>query len=90
MDIQKLARMARIQLSEEEQKQLAKDLEGIIAYCQKLETLDVDNLEPLVHVFEQPDNTWGEDIPDVDGINNCLAQNAPHMEADQLSVPKIL
>ena len=90
MDIQKLARMACIQLSEEEQKQLAKDLEGIISYCQKLETLDVDNLEPLVHVFEQPDNTWNEDVPDADGVNNCLAQNAPHMEGDQLSVPKVL
>lgn len=90
MDIQKLARMACIQLSEEEQKQLAKDLEGIISYCQKLETLDVDNLEPLVHVFEQPDNTWNEDVPDTDGVNNCLAQNAPHMEGDQLSVPKVL
>ena len=40
-DVEKLAELARIEISSEEKKNLAKDLESILGYIKQIESVDV-------------------------------------------------
>lgn len=90
MDIDHIAKLARIQLSESEKLHLMEQLQSIVGYCSKVVAVPTDNLEPLVHAFEHEENTWDEDIPDDIEPTDYLTQNAPEIKENQIVVPKVL
>ena len=49
-DVDKIARLAKLELSEEERIKFAKQLGDIISYVEKLDEVDISNVEPLAHV----------------------------------------
>lgn len=46
-----VARIAKIDLTEEEGKRLIKDLVRILEYVEKLKEVDVEGVEPMYHPF---------------------------------------
>ena len=90
LPIDHLAKLARIQLSEEEKSKLKQQLQSIIGYCSKVASADVADLEPMVHSFEHDANIWAEDIPAERISVDYLSQNAPEMKENQIVVPKVL
>ncbi|MGX8716715.1 MAG: Asp-tRNA(Asn)/Glu-tRNA(Gln) amidotransferase subunit GatC [bacterium] len=90
IDIDHLAKLARIRLSEEEKQRLMEQLQSIVGYCSKVVAAKTENLEPLVHAFEHEENTWAEDIPDTMEPTDYLTQNAPEIKENQIVVPKVL
>ena len=50
-DVQYVAGLARIHLKEDEATRLTKDLEKILDYINKLNTLDVKDVQPTSHVL---------------------------------------
>ena len=50
-DVEYVASLARIHLKEDEANHLAKDLEQILGYINKLNALDVSTAEPTSHVL---------------------------------------
>ena len=91
MDIDQLARLARIHFSDAEKQALLQQLQAVIQYCSKLEAIPVDGVEPMVHPFEQVDNVWAEDEP-LESLTNGedYMHNAPAIRDQQWVVPKIL
>ena len=91
VDIDHLARLARIHFSDAEKQVLLKQLQAVIQYCSKLETIPVDGVEPMVHPFEQADNVWAEDEP-LESPTNAedYMRNAPAIRDQQWVVPKVL
>ncbi len=59
-DVRYIAHLSRINLQEHEVEQLAKDLEGILRYIEKLAKLDVTNVKPTSHVLPLQ-NVYRED-----------------------------
>ena len=49
MDLKKYEKLAALNLSEEEEKQISKDLTDIINYFEVLKEVNTDNVEPLVY-----------------------------------------
>ncbi len=49
-DIRHIAKLARLQLSEEEVKKFAKELTSILEYIDVLNELDTENVEPTAQV----------------------------------------
>lgn len=47
--IEKVALLARLQLTEDEIEPLRKDMENILGYADQLNALDTDQVEPLAH-----------------------------------------
>lgn len=90
LDIDHLAKLARIRLSEEEKLRLMEQLQSIVGYCSKVVAAKTEDLEPLVHAFEHEENTWSEDIPDSTEPTDYLTQNAPEIKENQIVVPKVL
>ncbi len=90
LPIDHLAKLARIQLSEGEKSKLKQQLQSIVGYCSKVASVDVSDLEPMVHSFEHDANIWAEDVPAEKVSVDYLSQNAPEMKENQIVVPKVL
>jgi len=89
-DVQHLAQLSNLQLSEDEIGPLQADLENIVGYFQQLDELDTAGIEPTYQVTAL-ENVWRKDAVDTYGIDkSALLELAPSSEAEQIKVPKVL
>ena len=51
MDIEKVARLARLELSEKEKEVLGNQLEQVLSYMEQLNRLDTTGIEPTSHAI---------------------------------------
>jgi aspartyl-tRNA(Asn)/glutamyl-tRNA(Gln) amidotransferase subunit C len=58
-DVENLAELARIELSDEEKQALLKDLEGILTYVKTIEEVEVPDIKTEYTHY----NSWREDLP---------------------------
>lgn len=88
-DVQYVAHLARLQLSDEETKSLRKDMNRILDYMETLEELDTDEVEPLEHVTELK-YRFREDVA-LDPLDHEEAlKNAPDADTDYFRVPRVI
>ena len=89
-DVQHLAQLSNLQLTDEEVGSLRTDLENIVGYIQQLDELDTTGVEPTYQVTDL-ENVWREDEVNNYGIDKAdLLALAPATDADQIKVPKVL
>lgn len=90
-DIEQLAGLARITLTEEEKTSLAKESAEILEFVGKLGELDLDAVEPLASVTGE-ENVMREDvvIEADDHEVDALTQAFPSKKDGRLAVQKIL
>ena len=89
-DVQHLAQLSSLQLTDDEVSSLQVDLESIVGYIQQLDELDTTGIEPTYQVTDLK-NVWREDVVDNYGIDKAsLLALAPATEAEQIKVPKVL
>ena len=89
IDVQYIARLARIKLSEEEIRTFQGQLEQIVGYVRKLQELDLEGVEPTAHVVPLC-NVFRRDEPRPGLDSADVLRNAPHHENGQILVPKIV
>lgn len=87
--VRKVANLARLELSAEEEAQFATQLSSILDYVQQLDELDTTEVAPTARAIEvsnitRPDQL--ETFDDREAILGC----APEREDDYFKVPKIL
>lgn len=64
-DVEKLAELAKLELSEEEKKRLLSDMEGILGYVRQIEEVQLPDINvdlPAGEAGYNPHNVWREDI----------------------------
>jgi len=84
-----VARLARLQLSEDEVEQMAKQLSKILDYIDQLRELDTREVPPTSNVLDTV-NALREDEPvKTFSVDEALA-NAPEREGEFLKVPRII
>lgn len=89
VEVEHVARLARLELSEAEKEEFTWQLNEILAFVEKLNRLDTTTIQPTAHanpitnVF-RPDQVKPSLVPEL-----ALA-NAPDAEDDFFKVPKIL
>ena len=87
--VRHIGRLSRIELTEEQMQTFAGELADILAYFGKLQELDTDGVEPMVHAVELV-NVFGEDVPGQSlDVAEALA-NAPQRDGDFFMVPKVI
>jgi aspartyl-tRNA(Asn)/glutamyl-tRNA(Gln) amidotransferase subunit C len=88
-EVGRIAVLARLRLTPEEETQLTEQLDHILAYMEKLDELDTSKVEPFSQAVDAV-NALREDkvtnLPDVDAV---LA-NAPDRDNTFFKVPKII
>ncbi|MFZ3009874.1 MAG: Asp-tRNA(Asn)/Glu-tRNA(Gln) amidotransferase subunit GatC [Candidatus Microsaccharimonas sp.] len=89
-DVQYLAQLSSLQLTDDEIAPLTADLENIVGYIKQLDELDTSGVEPTYQVTDL-ENVWRTDEVDTYGlVRDDLIKLAPQQEADQIKVPKVL
>jgi aspartyl-tRNA(Asn)/glutamyl-tRNA(Gln) amidotransferase subunit C len=87
--VEKVAKLARLELSAEELDRYGGQLGAILDYIAKLEKLDVQALEPLAQAVDMQ-NVFRADEPKPCLPREAALQNAPEKTADFFVVPKII
>ena len=89
-DVQHLAQLSSLQLSDDEIDGLQTDLGNILEYVNQLSELDTSGVEPTYQVTDL-ENVWRADVVDDYGINrDDLIALAPASDKNQIKVPKVL
>jgi len=89
IDIEYVAKLARVDLSEKEKKKIAKELSDILGYIEKLKQLKVDKVEPMSHVLPLKNVFRQDKIKPSLPVAKVL-RNAPSKNGDNFSVPRVI
>ena len=87
--VRKVAKLARLDLTDAEVEQFSPQLSAILSYIEKLGELDTENVEPLAHCLPVH-NVFREDVPTPSIDAEKALANAPQREGDYFKVPKVL
>jgi len=88
-EILKVAKLARLKLSEEETENFGQDLNKIIAYVEKLAQVDTSGISPIGHV-NPPGQNLREDTLAPQTDREERLKNAPEKEDGFIVVPKVV
>lgn len=88
MDIEKVAHLARLSLTEEEKELLKVQLEKILHFVEQLSELNTEGVEPYVPEFEE--TPLREDEPERTFTQEKALMNAPHAEEGFFVVPRVV
>jgi aspartyl-tRNA(Asn)/glutamyl-tRNA(Gln) amidotransferase subunit C len=88
-EVQWVAHLARLQLTEAELETMTRQLNAIVAYVDQLQQVNTEGVEPLAHALAVR-NVFRADEPAPSlSVADALA-NAPQRRSDFYSVPAVL
>jgi aspartyl-tRNA(Asn)/glutamyl-tRNA(Gln) amidotransferase subunit C len=89
-DVLKLARLARLDLSEDEVTEFTTELTAILQYVEQLGAIDVSGLEPTNQVTGLTNVTRSDTIKDYGYKPEELLKNVPQIQGGQIKVKRML
>jgi aspartyl-tRNA(Asn)/glutamyl-tRNA(Gln) amidotransferase subunit C len=89
IDIEKVAKLARLELSEKEKNILGNQLEQILTYMEQLNRIDTTGVEPTSHAIPIQ-NAFREDEATASFSREEVLGIAPEEEDGHFKVPRII
>lgn len=89
-DVQKLARLSALDVSETDAIHLAGELTSILAYVEQLNAIDTDGVTPTYQVNGLSTVTRPDEVIDYGVSQADLLKNAPDTMDAQVKVPRVL
>jgi aspartyl-tRNA(Asn)/glutamyl-tRNA(Gln) amidotransferase subunit C len=87
--VRKVAKLARLDLTEAEVEEFTGQLGAILEYVEKMNELDTAGVEPLAHCLPITNVFRADEVQESLGTEKTLA-NAPQRDESFFIVPKIL
>jgi aspartyl-tRNA(Asn)/glutamyl-tRNA(Gln) amidotransferase subunit C len=87
--VHKVALLARLDLTPEEEAQYTTQLGSILNYFEQLSELDVTDVEPTTRAIDMSNITLVDDLRPW-GDREAILDNAPDRDGDFFKVPKIM
>ncbi len=88
-DVRYVAKLARLNVSEEEMEVFTFQLNSILSYMEKLDELETSNVEPMSHVIDVY-NAFREDMVSESFSQGVALENAPERDEGFFKVPRII
>lgn len=88
-DVEYVAALAQLELSEEDKIRLTKELSDILDHVEQLNKLDTDGVEPMMHTLDIV-NVLRDDVVEPSLTREQTFMNAPDTDGEYFLVPKIL
>lgn len=89
LNIDHVANLARIALTEEEKAKFSQQLGDVLHHIEQLEKVDVSGVEPTAHAYPVS-NVWAEDVVSSTMPVERVLQNAPAHRDHMIVVPKVV
>ncbi|MDT8898292.1 Asp-tRNA(Asn)/Glu-tRNA(Gln) amidotransferase subunit GatC [Thermanaerothrix sp. 4228-RoL] len=87
--VEHIAHLARLELTEDELERYRQQLSAILDYAARLQTLDTSGIPPTASVLP-PRSVLRPDEPRAGLSREALLRNAPQVENGQFRVPPVL
>ena len=87
--VEKLAHLSRLEFNGEEKQEIKKDLQQMIGFVEKLKELNLEAVEPLLHMGEEV-NVFREDEVKGSISREDALKNAPLHDDQFFKVPKVI
>jgi aspartyl-tRNA(Asn)/glutamyl-tRNA(Gln) amidotransferase subunit C len=87
--VRRIARLARIKVTDQEAKALEKELSGILDWVKQLDEVDTSGVEPMTRVMPMTLRQREDRVTD-GGIADDIVANAPAREGHFFVVPKVV
>ena len=88
-EVQYVANLAMLKLSEEETQNLAQDMNKILEYMELLNEIDTSEVEPLEHVIDMESRLRTDEAKEPISHEDAL-KNAPDADSDYFRVPRVI
>ena len=88
-DVKRVARLARIAITEDEARSALPQLHGIFSLIEQMQAVDVSRVEPMSHAQEISLRLREDAVTETDQRDRLLAV-APAVEAGLYLVPKVI
>lgn len=87
--VERIAKLARIRLKEEQKEPLAKELSNILGWVEQLSQLDTEGVPPMTSVVEMRIPLRKDEVTD-GGYPEKVTANAPESSHGFYVVPKVV
>ncbi|MGB1039527.1 MAG: Asp-tRNA(Asn)/Glu-tRNA(Gln) amidotransferase subunit GatC [Flavobacteriales bacterium] len=87
--IDKLAKLAKLQFKDEQKENIKQDLSKIIAFVDKIEEMDTENVEPLIHINQEFNVLREDEVKETISQAQAL-KNAPSKDSDYVKIATVL
>lgn len=87
-DVEHVAKLARLELTEEEKEKFTGQLGAVLEYVNQMNEVDTSDVEPMAHAIDFS-NVMREDKVVYEQTKEELMKNAPYEENGFFRVPKI-
>ena len=87
--VEEIAHLARLELTEEEKKDMTSEMSKILNWMEKLNEVDTSKVEPLIHMSQEM-NVLREDIEGEMLSHEAALKNAPKKDSNYFRVPKVI
>lgn len=87
--VEKVAHLARLKFDDSEKEAIKKDLQLMIAFADKLNELNLENVEPLLHMSTEINVLREDEIKGSISREEAL-KNAPEHDERFFTVPKVI
>jgi aspartyl-tRNA(Asn)/glutamyl-tRNA(Gln) amidotransferase subunit C len=88
-DVEHVAKLARLALSEQEKERLTEQLNAILKYAEKLNELNTEQVEPTSHVLPLKNIVRNDIVKPSSPLEEVL-KNAPEHEDGHFRIPAVL
>jgi len=88
-DVEYVAQLARIQLSEDEKEQMIGDLNKVLGYMDKLNELDTDNVDIIVNPYYIENKFREDEVQESMNLEEVI-KNSPQNLEEYILVPRII
>jgi aspartyl-tRNA(Asn)/glutamyl-tRNA(Gln) amidotransferase subunit C len=87
--VHRIARLARIAITDDEAERLGKELSGILDWVAQLDEIDTQGVEPMTRVVAMTMKQRKDEVTD-GGYADDILKNAPVVDDHYFVVPKIV
>ncbi len=88
-DVSKIAKLARIRLTDADKAHYAKEMTSILQWIEELQAVNTDGVEALASVSDQT-LPWRKDVVNDGNIQKEVLANAPIQNYGCFAVPKVI
>ncbi|HSX36045.1 MAG TPA: Asp-tRNA(Asn)/Glu-tRNA(Gln) amidotransferase subunit GatC [Patescibacteria group bacterium] len=89
-DVLKLARLARLTITDEEVEKYRKELTEILHYVEQLQNVDVAGLQPTTQVTGLTNVMREDEVQDYGTSREDLLRGVPQVEDNQIKVKRMI
>ncbi len=87
--VEKVASLAKLELSEAEKDSMTADMGAIIGYVEQLSAVDTEGIEPTAYLVPEHD-PMRDDVPALSTSKDEALANGPKVKDGFFAVPKVI